>query len=80
MSRKRTYPSDCSDNEWDLIAELVPEPRCWTAAGGRPIAYPRRDVVDGIFYVVRTGCFWRHLPKDFPPWESVYAFILLTLT
>ncbi len=74
MSRERTYPSDCSDAEWAILGPLVPEPRSGTPAGGRPIVYPRRDIVDGIAYVVRTGCAWRHLPADFPPWESVYAY------
>jgi transposase len=74
MSRERTYPSDCSDAEWAILEPLVPEPRSGTPAGGRPVVYPRRDVVDGIAYVVRTGCAWRQLPADFPPWETIYAY------
>ncbi|MGH9100877.1 MAG: IS5 family transposase [Acidimicrobiales bacterium] len=74
MSRSPTYPSDCSDAEWELLAPLVPEPRSGTPIGGRPIIYPRRDILDGIAYVVRTGCSWRQVPADFPPWETVYAY------
>ena len=74
MSRERTYPSECSDAEWERIGPLVPEPRSGTPAGGRPAVCARRDIVDGIAHVVRTGCAWRQLPADFPPWESVYAY------
>lgn len=74
MSREDTYPSDCSDAKWELIAPLVPEPRCWTPAGARLILYPRRDIVDGILYLVRTRCSWRQLPADLPAWESGYAY------
>lgn len=56
MSREQTYPSDCSHSEWELLAPLVPEPRSGTPVGGRPILYARRDVMDGIAYVVGTGC------------------------
>jgi len=41
---------------------------------GRPPKWPRRDLVDAILYVVRTGCSWRQLPADFPPWETVYGW------
>ncbi|MFV2087527.1 transposase [Micromonospora sp. LOL_021] len=40
---------------------------------GRPLKHPRRDIVDAILYVVKTGCSWRQLPADFPPWETVYG-------
>jgi transposase len=42
--------------------------------GGRPEKHARRDTVDAILYVVRTGCAWRQLPADFPPWETVYWY------
>lgn len=48
----------------------MPEPK----AGGRPARYPRREVVNAILYRTRTGCSWRQLPRDFPPWETVYAY------
>jgi putative transposase len=45
-----------------------------TSAGGRPVTYPRRDIVDAIRYVDRTSCQWRALPVDFPPWDCVYGY------
>jgi transposase len=44
--------------------------------GGRPEKHPRRAIVDAIFYVVRTGCSWRQLPPDFPPWQTVYWYFV----
>jgi len=74
MTRQGVYPSDCSDAEWAILEPLVPPPRSGTPAGGRPVYYERRDIVDGIAYLVRTGCSWRQLPADLPPWETVYAY------
>ncbi|MDE3722889.1 IS5 family transposase [Nocardiopsis sp. N85] len=68
MSREPTYPSDLTDDRWALIEPLLPPAH----TGGRPEEHPRRDVVDAILYVVRTGCSWRHLPTDLPPWQTVY--------
>lgn len=69
MARTPTYPSDLTDAQWEIIEPMLPlikEP-------GRPPKHPRRDIVDAILYVVRTGCSWRQLPVDFPPWETVYG-------
>src|SRR5918992_1618523 len=44
--------------------------------GGRPEKHPRRAVVDAVLYVVRTGCAWRQLPSDFPPWQTVYWYFV----
>jgi transposase len=65
--RPRTYPSDTTDVEWQVMAPYVPVGGTRPGVGGRPVTYPRRDVVDGIRYVVRTGCQWDALPIDFPP-------------
>lgn len=73
--RRRCYPSDMSNAEWALIEPLLPVPACETPTGGRPEKHPRRDIVDGIRYVVDTGCKWRALPRDFPPWRTVYGFM-----
>lgn len=69
-ARARHYPSDTSDAEWVVLAPHVP------AGGGRgrPITYPRRDVVDAIRYLDRTGCQWRALPADFPHHKLVYHY------
>ncbi len=72
-SRPRRYPSDTSDLEWRIIAPYVPVGGP-TAQGGRPVSYPRRDIVDAIRYLNRTGCQWPALPADFPPWRTVYHY------
>ncbi|MGN6173058.1 MAG: IS5 family transposase [Streptosporangiaceae bacterium] len=56
--------------QWALVEPLLPAPR----TGGRPEKHPRRSIVDGILYVLRTGCAWRYLPADFPPWQTVYWY------
>lgn len=63
------YPSDLTDEQWALI-----EPMVQVKPGGRPVAYSRRRVVEAILYVDRSGCAWRMLPHDFPPWSLVYAY------
>ncbi|MEU3902077.1 IS5 family transposase [Streptomyces sp. NPDC045251] len=73
--RSRRYPSDTTNAEWTLIEPLLPTPACETSAGGRPEKHPRREIVDAIRYVVDTGCKWRALPADFPPWRTVWGFM-----
>jgi transposase len=63
------YPSDLTDEQWALIAPMVP-----VMPGGRPAIHPRRRIVEAILYVNRTGCAWRQLPHDFPPWDTVYWY------
>ena len=70
MVRRPTYPLDLTDDQWALIEPLLPPAN----TGGRPEKHPRRDVVDAILCVVCTGCSWRHLPVDFPPWQTVYWY------
>jgi transposase len=72
VARRGRYPSDTSDEQWALIEPLLPEVK----TGGRPEKHPRRAVVDAILYVVRTGCSWRQLPADFPPWQTVYWYFV----
>jgi putative transposase len=66
----RCYPSDLSDAEWEVIGLLLPA----RSRRGRPLVHARRTVVNAILYVNRTGCAWRYLPKDFPPWRTVYGY------
>jgi transposase len=73
--RRRRYPSDMSDAEWTLIEPLLPVPACETPGGGRPEKHPRREIVDAIRYLVDTGCKWRALPADYPPWRTVWGFM-----
>ncbi|MGW3746653.1 IS5 family transposase [Streptomyces sp. NPDC005146] len=58
-----------------MIEPLLPKPACETQGGGRPEKHPRREIVDAIRYVVDTGCKWRALPVDFPPWRTVWGFM-----
>ena len=67
--RTQSYPSDVTDAQWALM-----EPRLPVYAGGRPRTTDLRDVVDAIFYLLRTGCQWRYLPKDFPPKSTVWRY------
>jgi putative transposase len=67
--RTQSYPSDVSDAQWKLIEPLIP-----VYPGGRPRTTDLRDVVDAVFYVLRTGCQWRYLPKDFPPKSTVWRY------
>jgi putative transposase len=68
MNPRQPYPTDLTDHAWDLINHLVPEAK----PGGRPETYPKREILNGIFYLLRTGCSWRMLPHDLPPWRIVY--------
>jgi len=64
------YPSDVTGGQWRLIAPLIPPPR----AGGRPRSVDLREVVNAVLYLSRTGCSWRQLPHDFPPWGTVHFY------
>lgn len=68
MSPRTRYPSDLSDAQWAAMEWILP----YEKPGGRPAEHCQRDIVDAILYVVRTGCAWRQMPHDFPPWETVY--------
>ncbi len=76
MGSSPAYPSDLTDAQWALIEPLVPgrSTRGKGTRGGRPLKYSRRRIIDAILYVDRTGCSWRQLPHDFPPWETVYFY------
>lgn len=65
-----SYPSDITDEQWTIIKPLLPKPK----TGGRPRNVNLREVVNGIFYLSRTGCAWRLLPHDFPPWGTVHWY------
>lgn len=64
------YESDLTDKEWRVIEPHLPAAK----PKGRPRAWPMRDIVNGIFYVMRAGCPWRLVPSDLPPWETVYRW------
>jgi putative transposase len=66
---RRPYPSDLSDAEWALLAPLLPPPE----PTGRPRKWSDRLIADAVFYVLRSGCAWRMLPREFPPWSTVFS-------
>ncbi len=65
---KRSYSTDLSDEEWGCLHPHVPPPN----KRGRPRTHAAREILDAVFYVLKSGCPWRLLPNDFPPWETVY--------
>jgi len=64
----RKYPTDLSDDEWRCIRAHLPEP----TGQGRPRLHGLRAILDAVFYVLKSGCPWRLLPREFPPWKTVY--------
>ncbi len=65
---EKCYSSDLSDGEWEYLELHVPGPN----KRGRPRTHSTRKILNAVFYVLKSGCPWRLLPKDFPPWETVY--------
>jgi transposase len=70
MHKRQPYDTDLTDAEWHILAPLVPPEQC----GGRPAEHTRREMVNAILYALRTGCQWRLLPHDLPPWKTVYTY------
>jgi len=66
VARRRRYPTDLSDAEWELVEPLVPPVK----PGGRPALHQRREIVNALAYWLRAGCAWRLLPHDLPPWQT----------
>ncbi len=67
---RRAYQTDLSDAEWAYIEPHLPAPE----AAGRPRVHPLREILDAVFYVLKTGCQWRMLPREFPPWKTVFHY------
>ena len=67
-TKHQGYTDDLIDSEWDLIKDILPKQKT-----GRPVTHFLREMLNAIFYVVRTGCSWRNLPKDLPNWQAVYS-------
>ena len=63
-----SYPSNLSDREWEYLQRHLPS----QSKRGRPPIHSLRSIFDAIFYVLRTGCPWRYLPANFPPWQTVF--------
>lgn len=67
MDTRMPYPSDLTGDEWAQVRRFVPAPK----PGGRPAKHDRREIVNALLYLTRTGCQWRALPHDLPPWGTV---------
>jgi putative transposase len=67
---RKPYPTDLSDAEWNYIEPHLPPPK----GRGRPRIHSFREILDAIFYILRSGCQWRLLPHDFPRWPTVYHY------
>src|SRR5215210_2345204 len=67
---RKPYPTDLSDAEWNYIEPHMPAPK----EHGRPRIHSPREILDAIFYLLRSGCQWRLLPHDFPRWPTVYYY------
>src|SRR5215218_3625269 len=70
MTCREPYDTDLTDPEWEHLEPLVPVVK----PGGRPPIHSRREILNGIFYAVRSGCAWKLLPHDLPPWRTVYHY------
>lgn len=67
---RRAYSSDLTDEEWTVLEPFLPRPE----HPGRPRIWSLRDILDGIFYILRGGNAWRLMPHDLPPWQTVYGY------
>jgi putative transposase len=70
---QQVYPTDLNDTQWSLIRPYLPA----EATTGRPRKYSWREIWNGIFYLLQSGCSWRMLPTDLPPWQTVYHYFRL---
>jgi putative transposase len=74
QTNRTPYPSDISDREWEVIKLYFPNSR---TNRGRKQVHPYREILNAIFYLLRSGCAWRMLPHEFPPWKTVYHYFRL---
>ncbi len=70
MKSRKPYPSDLTDAQWRVIRPLLPPAKF----GGRPRKTEACEILNGVFYVLKSGCDWRMLPHDFPPYQTVYEY------
>ena len=67
---RQPYPSDLTDAQWEELAQLIPPAK----PGGHPRTVDMHEVVDGILYVLHSGCSWRMMPHDLPPWSTAWGY------
>lgn len=70
VAHRKAYPSDLTDEQWELMQTVIPEPK----AGGRPRSVDMREVINALLYLNRSGCQWDMLPHDLPPKSTVYEY------
>ena len=68
--KRKSYPSDLSEQEWSVLEPLIPPAK----PGGHPRTTDMREVINALFYLDRTGAQWRALPHEFPPWSTVWGY------
>jgi transposase len=73
MKKRPRYDTDLTDREWAVLEPLVPAVK----VGGRPADHARREIMNALLYILRTGCQWRLLPHDLPHWKTVYTYFRL---
>lgn len=73
MDTRKAYPTDLTGPQWAQVQRFIPAPK----KGGRPAKYPRREIVNALLYVARTGCQWRAMPHDLPPWRIAYWYFMM---
>lgn len=69
QNKRKSYPTDLTDAEWQQIEPYLPKRK---SPRGRQPVHPYREILNAIFYVLRSGYAWRMLPHDLPPWQTVY--------
>jgi transposase len=69
-SNRRSYSTNLSNAEWQLLEPLLPPEK----SGGRHRKYPMREVINAIQYIIRGGCAWRLMPHNLPHWRTVYEY------
>jgi putative transposase len=74
QNKREPYPTDLSDDEWKRIEPHIPKPK---TKRGKKREHPYREILNAIFYLLRSGCHWRMLPHDFPKWKTVYHYFRL---
>lgn len=72
MSTRQAYPTDLTGPQWARVSRIVPASK----PAGRPTKYERREIVNALLYVAHTGCQWRALPDDLPPWRIAYWYFM----
>ena len=71
LRAEQVYPSDLTDEQWEVIRPLLPVQTGKGKGPGKPATVDRRQVINALLYKVRTGCQWRYLPTTYPNWNSV---------